>query len=177
MHNRSLANLITTCRLVDPLAKQHKSWPFPATYNRGRSWLDYLLVSSLLLPAIHRSGILPYQSVFHSDHRPYFLDIDSTSLFGDATSDMSPPCRRQLQLHDPQIVEQYCHILHQQLQYHKIPEKIVALRQTLSAGQWTKHNRTSYEKIDKLITEAMLHAERKSRKKYTGTFAWSPELI
>jgi hypothetical protein len=114
---------------------------------------------------------------FHSDHHPCFLDIDSEIMFEDTTNNMLPPCRRQFQLHDPAIVGKYSSILQQQLMYHKIPEKIATLQQSISKGQWIDQDRTSYEKIDRLIMEAMLHAERKSSKKFTGTFAWSPELI
>jgi hypothetical protein len=90
---------------------------------------------------------------------------------------MAPPCRRQLQLHDPDIVQKYTSTLQAQLEYHKIPKKLEALQRVISSGQWSHDHQQEYEKIDKLITEAMLHAEKISSKKYTGTFSWSPELI
>jgi len=63
-HNGSLATLVTTCGLVDPLAVHHKTRPIPPTYNRGSSRIDYIFVSTSILPAVQRSGILPYQSMF-----------------------------------------------------------------------------------------------------------------
>jgi hypothetical protein len=51
-HDGSLATLITTCGLVDPLAIQHTSRPFPPTYNRGQSRLDYMLVTSGILSSV-----------------------------------------------------------------------------------------------------------------------------
>jgi len=129
------------------------------------------------MPAVQRSGILPYQSLFHSDHRPCYVDINPELLFGDPTKEMAPPCRRQLQLHDPDIVQKYTSTLQAQLEYHKIPKKLDALQQVISSGQWSHNHQREYEKIDRLITEAMLHAEKISSRKYTGTFSWSPELI
>jgi hypothetical protein len=114
-HNGSLASLMVSCGLVDPLRHQHAARPFPATYNRGNSRLDYILVSASILPAVQRSGILPYNSIFYSNHWSCYLDIDSTLLFEDPTFDMQPRCRRQLQLHDPLIVQTYNETLQKQL--------------------------------------------------------------
>jgi hypothetical protein len=175
-HTGSLATLVTTCGLMDPLAVHHQARPFPATNNRGSSRLDYILVSSSILPAVQRSGILPYQSLFHSDHRPCYVDINPELLFGDPTKEMAPLCWHQLQLHDPDIVQKYTSTLQEQLEYHKIPKKLDALQRVISSGQWSHNHQQEYEKIDNLITEAMLHAEKISSKKYTGTFSWSPGL-
>jgi hypothetical protein len=90
---------------------------------------------------------------------------------------MAPPCRRQLQLHDPDIVQKYTSTLQAQLAYHKIPKKLDELQQVIQSGQWTHHHQQEYEKMNRLITEAMLYAEKISSRKYTGTFAWSPNLI
>jgi hypothetical protein len=73
---------------------------------------------------------------------------------------MAPPCRRQLQLHDPDIVQKYTSTLQAQLEYHKIPKKLDALQRVIFSGQWSHNHQQEYDKIDKLIMEAMLHAER-----------------
>jgi len=57
-HNVSLATFVTTCGLIDPLAAHHRARPLPATYKRGSSRLDYILVSSHILPVVQRSCIL-----------------------------------------------------------------------------------------------------------------------
>lgn len=106
-HNSSLATLVMTCGLVDPLAYQHSMRRFPATYNRGKSRLDYILVSAQLLPAVQRSGILPFQSIFISDHRPCFIDLCAQQIFGNKTQDIAPQCQWQLQLRDLRVVEAY----------------------------------------------------------------------
>jgi hypothetical protein len=115
--------------------------------------------------------------MFYSDHRPCFIDIDPRKLFNDQTVEMVPPCCRQLQLYDPVIVGTYKETLRVQLAYHKIPEKIEKLQQSIDKEQWTDMHQSEYEKMDKLITEAMLYSERKSSRKVTKKFSWSPELI
>jgi hypothetical protein len=176
-HNGLLAALMTTCGLVDPLAHQHTLQPFPPTYNRGRSRLDYILVSASILPMVQRSGILPYQALFHSDHRSCFVDINPTLLFGNQTAELVPPCRRQLQLFDPRIVSHYNELLQKQLSYHKIQDKVTSFQTKLGRGEWSIRDQEEYEKVDSIITESMLYAERNSSKKYTNTFAWSPPLV
>jgi hypothetical protein len=91
--------------------------------------------------------------------------------------EMLPPCRRQLQLHDPEIVANYNTTLQAQLNYHKIPEKLEKLQKIVDEGRWADEHQHEYEKLDKLITEAMLHSERKCSRKVTKTFSWSPNLV
>jgi len=152
-HNDSLATLVTTCGLVDPLAHQHMLRPFPPTYNRGRSRLDYILVSASILPMVQCSGILPYQALFHSDHRSCFVDINPTLLFGNQTAELVPPCHRQLQLFDPRKVSHYNELLQKQLSYHKIQDKVTSFQTKLGRGEWSIRDQEEYEKVDSIITE------------------------
>jgi hypothetical protein len=174
-HDGTLETLIRSTGLVDVLRHQHPSKSYPPTYNRGKKRIDYILVSTSLLSSVMRSGILPYNAVFQGDHRPCFIDIDVSQAFDGKTPEFCPPCQCQLQLHDPRIIKQYLEKLHQQFEIHKIPEKVTALRQDYN--QWADHHQLEYEKLDKLITEAMLYAERQSGSKYTKTYEWSPTLI
>ena len=85
--------------------------------------------------------------------------------------DMTPPCRHQLQLQDPRIVNLYNAFLMKQLIYHKIPAKVSQLKQIAEQRKWTSMTTQQYNRIDKLITEAMLHAEKRSCKKYMSMYA------
>jgi hypothetical protein len=118
-HDGSLATLARTCGLIDPLLVQHPDHPPPPTYSRGNNRIDYILISNHLLPAVEHTGILPFDSVLLSDHRPSYVDFKASVLFQDATPDIVPASRRGLQLQDPRIIEQYHHHLWKQLQYHK----------------------------------------------------------
>ncbi len=83
-HDGKLATLVSTCGLKDPLALQHPDRPFPPSYFRGRNRIDYILVSPILLESVIRSGSLPLYSLFHGDHRPYYIDFDAILAFSDS---------------------------------------------------------------------------------------------
>jgi hypothetical protein len=112
-----------------------------------------------------------------SDHRPCYVESYATLLLGTKVHTLVSQKHRQLQLHDPRIVESYNTILSEQLSYHKIPDKLEILKKQVTEGHWSTADQEEYNKIDQLIMEAMLHAERSSTKKYSGPFVWSHQLI
>ncbi len=122
-HDGYLATLATTCGLLDMLGEQHPERPFSSTYSRGKKCLDYILLSSSIAPSVLCSVILPYHSLFYSDHRACYIDIDNKLLFQEDTHALQPPCQRGLQLMDPQIIIKYNNNLRDQLSYHHIVEK------------------------------------------------------
>jgi hypothetical protein len=46
-----------------------------------------------------------------------------------------------------------------------------------SKNEWLEEHILSYERLDALITESMLYAERQVSKRYTKRYEWSPTLI
>jgi len=175
-HNGTLDTLLRSTGLVDILSHHHPSPQYPATYNRGRKRIDLLLVSASLLPAVVRSGILPYHSLFQGDHRPCYIDLESSIAFDGKPPSISPPCQRVLQTKDPRIVAKYIKKLNDQLEKHKVLPKLQELY-LLESHQWTDQTQQTYERLDKIITEAMLYAEEASAKKYTNKYEWSPSLV
>jgi hypothetical protein len=175
-HNGTLDTLIRSTGLIDVLSHQHPASHYPATYNRGRKRIDLILVSISLLPAVTRSGILPYHSLFQGDHRPCYVDLDVTIAFDGKTPSICPPCQRSLQLTDPRIIQKYISSLQKQFDNHKVSQKLQNLN-SVHPGEWTSKHTTDYERLDNLITESMLYAESCSAKKYTNTYEWSPTLV
>jgi len=125
---------------------------------------------------VKRSGILPYHSLFQGDHRPCYIDIDTSIAFEGKTPSICLPCQRVLQLKDLRIVTTYVETLHKQLDLHKVCLKVEQLSK-ITSEQWTLQNQTQYERLDRLITESMLYAESCAAKKYTKKFEWSPTLV
>jgi hypothetical protein len=136
-HNAALTTLLLSCNLVDSLSVQHPA-PYPATYICGKKRLDYVLISVNLIPAIQHTSILPFHQL----------------CLGGA-----PPSYPRLRRKDPKIVSTYKSLLHKQLQYHKVNEKLNYLKAAAHNNSWTKASQEEYEKLDKIITEAILHAE------------------
>jgi hypothetical protein len=176
-HDGSLATLIKTCNLIVIATVQHLHLPPPATYNRGKQRLDYILVSNSISHAVVQSGILPYYSIFQGDHRPCFIDLDATALFQEGTHAVAPMTQRGLQLADPKIVTKYIKIIKTQLEYHNKEEKRELLWAKVREGTWDYNDQLEYKKIDQITSESALHAEREVKRKFTKTYEWSPKLI
>jgi len=175
-HDGSLMTLIRTCGLCDPLTIQHPDRTPPTTYSRGPNRIDYILVSSNILPAVKRSGMLPFDSIFISDHRPCFVDFAASTLFKDVTPDIAPAKRRGLQLQDPRIASKYLLHLSKQLEYHKIEEKVQDLHSLALQDPTNPSIITQYNQVDQLMTESMKYAEKESSRTFSTTFQWSPTL-
>ena len=139
-HDGTLSSLIKSCGLLDILGEHHPQRPFPSTYSRGKKRLDYILVSSAIAHTVQKSGILPYHSIFQSDHRPCYIDIDANALFSESTVPIVPPCLRQLQLLDPRKVSKYKESVHKQLEYHNIIGKYRTLKDTAESADWAEHD-------------------------------------
>jgi hypothetical protein len=123
-HNGKLSTLVQSCGLIDPLAHHHSTRPFPASHVRGSKCIDFILVSQGIYHTILHFGSLPFYSLTHGDHLPYFLDLDAHLLFADKGHGVAPAHHRQLRLHDPCIITKYTDALHNQLAYHKVFDKL-----------------------------------------------------
>jgi hypothetical protein len=176
-HDGSLRTLAVSCGLIDILAFQHSSRPFPPTYIRGKKRIDYMLISASLQDAVVRSRILPYNAIFSGDHRPCFLDFDADILFSGKTPPLAPPCQRKLQLFDPRKTEAYKTALHKQLEYHKVFDKCKLLKEAAEQNLWGSDQIVKYDRLDVIITQSMLYAEKACSKRYTKRYEWSPQLI
>jgi hypothetical protein len=175
-HDGKLSTLVVSCNLCLPLAMQHTTWPFPASHISGRHQIDYMFVSKSLLPAVQRSGILSHHSLTRGDHRPYYLDFDSTILFSEPAYQIEPASIRKLHLQDPRVVKQYVSTLYNQLQAHDIFSRLETLQGEITNQTWSTQCVGKYEKIDQTITEAMLSAEKPLTRRITIKFQWSPPL-
>jgi hypothetical protein len=168
-HNGKLATLLSTCHLIDPLALHHPERPFPASHIRGKNRIDYFFVSATIRHSLLRSGSLPYYSLLHGDHRPYFLDLNSKLLFSDPTVEISRPIYRTLRLLDPRLSDKYREALHAELSLHRVFEKCEELRKFSIQGTRSAHHEAIYHQLDDTITKSMLSAERSIKKGFPGS--------
>jgi hypothetical protein len=52
-----------------------------ASHRKGRYPIDFLLVSPEVMECVTQAGIVGFDEVFESDHRPLFFDIDANKFF------------------------------------------------------------------------------------------------
>jgi hypothetical protein len=97
-------------------------------------------------------------------------------MFKEQTPVIAPPQYRGLKLDDPRIVEQYTDTLLKQLHYHKVFKKTTTLLEKANNNQWLAADTIQYERLDQIISEAMLSAEHSVSKKVSRTYQWSPKL-
>jgi hypothetical protein len=175
-HPGQLSTLLSTCNLIDPLAMHHPECLFPASHIRGKDRIDFIFISASLSPALLHSGSLPFYSVFHGDHHPYYIDFDSKLLLSDSTFEIHRPSQRALSLRDPRLIKKYRDSLHDKFAKHNIQVKCDTLQQASTDGTWTHQDEAIYHKLDKTITQAMLSVEKTLWKSYSTKFSWSPKL-
>jgi hypothetical protein len=169
-----LAQLVTQCGLVDVHASNHGVQAEPNTYSRGSKRIDYIFVSPSILDHVDICGIQPFHSVINSDHRGLFVDLDLKGILGGEMASIVPPKLRGVSSKTEEPGK-YILALHKHLtannvfrksvgvfeaarQYHRVPADLV----------------TTINKFDRTITQGMLLAEIRCRRKRKP--AWSDAL-
>jgi hypothetical protein len=137
------------------LCIQHQGVKPPPTYNRGKDQIDFILTTPKGIESAIWTGIFPYNSIFLSDHRVCYIDLDSVSLFNETMPTIAPPKYRGLRMHDPRIVTKYIDILEKHISYHRLEPKISSLYHMAKNNDWTTFCMEAYEKIDRLLIEGM----------------------
>jgi len=133
-HDRKFSTLVASRNLLDLMSYQHPEWPFSSSHIRGLNRIDYILVTPGLRTAVLRTGSLPYYSLFHGDHRPYYINQTAKKMFSDHTHEIHKPTGRALRLMDPRVFVKYRETLHNDLQYHKIHKKCESLQKASRDG-------------------------------------------
>jgi hypothetical protein len=114
----SMARIAMTHSLVDILFQRNPHLPEPATFARGSNRIDYCLVSSDLVEAVQSCGYEPFQMRVQSDHRGFFIDFQTSRLFGNDTQPLGPAAFRDFSAKCPidnskYIVAKHAHLTEQ----------------------------------------------------------------
>jgi endonuclease/exonuclease/phosphatase (EEP) superfamily protein YafD len=76
----SISDMPEACDLVNTHTLQHGK--APPTHKQGSRQIDFMFASRRLVKQVDVCGILPFDSIFASDHRPLFVDFNVFTLFG-----------------------------------------------------------------------------------------------
>ena len=162
-----LDRLLIKYRLIDPIQHHHGPYHCP-TYARGSKCIDYILVSHALLPAIQRSGIMPFDSITNLDHRPVFIDMSPQLSFGNPLANLVTPPNRRLFSNNPTRKEKYISHLFQLLSRHNVFSRIAILNSLHTAD----HDSIALcESIDRDVTRYMISAENQLRQPSSTPFS------
>jgi hypothetical protein len=72
--------MIEACDLLNIHTLQHGE--APATHKQGSQQIDFNFISRSLIIHVEECGILPFDSVFPSYHRPLYVDFNIATRFG-----------------------------------------------------------------------------------------------
>ena len=159
----SFTTQLATLGLIELNLTRHDSPPF--SYIRGSTTIDGLYVSPALTDC--ECGFLP----FLGDHRPLWIDIPFSLVFGNITIPL--PKARRLKLQDPRTVNNYKATLTQYVEEHHLLQRAEILQ---NRTDWNSPSfLLEYNELDNLRTAGMLQAERKCRKLCMGATPFSPE--
>jgi hypothetical protein len=102
------------------LNNKHGTENVPPTPEPGSTVIDYVLVLEGILSHIKSIGMLRQDTVFASDHRAFFMDLDAALYFGHDTKAMPEKQLRQLQLDDPSMADEHRQQLHRLFTGHNV---------------------------------------------------------
>ena len=122
-----LKELASTCNLTSVHEHLHADLPPPATYSRGSSKIDFILISENLLPACRRCGIEPIHAGVVSDHLALFMDRDQVVALQGPLNTIAPASGRVLQCSKVKFVEKYIEVLDQQLEKQYYYQRLASL--------------------------------------------------
>jgi hypothetical protein len=143
--------------------------------------LDYILVSPRILDFVDICGIEPFHQVIHSDHRGLFVDLDLQGILGGELASILPPKLRGVSssTDDPSI---YVLAVHKHLLANKTFQNSADILAAARTETTISPNLVvAVNKIDRIITQAMLLAEircrRKPRPAWSATLATASNIV
>ena len=163
---RMMAQVLTAGRLTDIHANCHGNKTNIATYIQGKRRVDYCFASPRLMDHVLRCGFETFHALIGSDHRGYYVDLLMQGLFDRRLPAILSPAERCIQSSHPRLVKRYIEKLHKYFVDHNIIQKAKEAKNYYDAEK--------IEKLDKLITVGMLHAESKYRN--CLRLPWSKEI-
>ena len=160
--------LASTCQLLDMFNVRLGSSTQPATYQRGKKRLDYILMSPELLPHVNAAGYDPFGYRIPSDHRGMYVDFNTNTLFHDELPALSSVDKRDFVSTSPEVICKYVTHKMSYLDAHRFFDRLDELEQLESA------NHDLAEALDRDLQRAAAHAARKCARKKKSP--WSPKL-
>jgi len=146
------------------------------SYDRGKNIIDGAWMSCTLLPHITNRGVAPFNTIFESDHRGIYIDLDLKQILDSPPIEFQHIQFRRLQSSIPRRTKAYASIVQKRWEQQKIHEKIDNIA--------NNHDNMNEEqvslvlnKVDTQIEEILTHAEKKCTNVSSGaTHEWSPKL-
>ena len=170
----NIKTFMATCHLYDLQHRCISAIPIN-TSARGRH-IDFLFGTEQLRNSLRKCGILNFNDSPLSDHRALFADFDEIAIFQGSTASPTIPCQRLLRINNPTQCQQYIKLVKNYFSQHKVEERSNHLHTLSQTNTPVESLSLYYDALDRDITKALLHAEKRSAKASYGS-PWSPTLM
>ena len=148
--------------------KYKSKMPGPPTFVRDTRQIDAVQITKDI--EIDAACFTPFYFGI-GDHRGIIIDIPKTSLTGGENKNICRPTERKLQCNEEKVWRKYNERLESYFIRHRIQRKI----ETANIHNNDKIKlRKTMNKINQVITEGMINAEKKCRKIRAGMVPFSP---
>ena len=104
--NNGISKLTSHPTMLDPLLYRHNIKYEPHTHKRGSFRIDFAVCTKIINKYITKCGILPFDTVTVSDHRPFYLDVNIFAFLNDKVY-LPTPKSRLLSSKAPDTVAMY----------------------------------------------------------------------
>jgi hypothetical protein len=162
--------MVDACDLVN--VHKHKHVNTPPIQASGSTQIDFIFMSSAAAEFIFRCGILDVNTLFWSDHRPLYIDIDVLRLLSYPVHGTILAMERDLKLNEPRIIDTYQSTLIQQLHNHNVGPRVDFLY-IADPSAWAPHRESRFNAIDNDVERAMHCAANNCRHKYFKNNTWT----
>jgi hypothetical protein len=152
-HQGGITRIATECQLVDVMSAKHPNTAHPATFMRGRTRIDYVLTTPRVLDAVRYCEYEEFQQQIHTDHRTYYVDFDTATLFGTPLQVLAKFAARGLHSYNVKQNTRYIETKYSLLQAQNAFERSKSLNDPGDGHQFA-------ERLDRSVVHASLAAEK-----------------
>ena len=161
--NKGISKLTSHPAMLDPLLYRHNLKYEPHTHKRGSFRIDFVVCTKIINQYITKCGILPFDTVTVSDHRPFYLDVNMFAFLNDKVY-LPTPTSRLLSFKAPDVVATYKQNMIIYLTKHNILDRINVINDKLKDNQLFSRDLIKINRIDELITTGMIQSEERIKK-------------
>ena len=144
----------------------------PHTYFRGSDPIDGMWTTPEV--EVTSAAYLPFDPEL-GDHRPVIANISKRSLVGDNGPRVQRVTCRRLNSKVERIRQEYIDRLEEQMRNHNVLDRLQRLEPE-EEGELGELAKKALLRLDKVITELMMGAEKKCHKLYRGAYEFSPQV-
>jgi hypothetical protein len=144
-----LTNWVRRLELTDIIAHRHGTDGEPETLIRGTERIDYIFPTQEITEFVTATGILGYNNLIQSDHRPLYVDMDLAAFLGGNPSPLENGVSRGIMSSDPRAVRLYREQLLKCLEEEKLVEQLDKLVNDIDSNGAVPDNKLKQE-LDRL---------------------------